>query len=277
MTAKRKRKISNARQSGVCFARTVVAGEDSHDRSTPSPVSRPHRPARRGRGSRHRRGSRGRHAALSEARAPPAPAGGAGAPEGAEGRQGPSRVPEDLLGEARSDAGHRGQRVRGQRPRGLEARGRRLLLRQPEGLGDRLRAGPRPARPPGGRPRQGRRSAPTGRAGHGPRGTGAPGRARPGQAVRQHGLPARGLDTRAGDLGLPRPARSPLPLHGGRAARRSSTPSAGSRRAASSPRTCIAPRPRSSRGPTWPTTAGATGTSCRSPRSGARRREPSIS
>ena len=145
-------------------------------------------------------------------------------------RQGPPRVPEDLLGPARSR--RRAPRPTSSRttcaPSGSRptssSRTRTRRARRP-GCGQVL-AAPRPARR---RSWQGDVPAYGAQPGHGDGH-----RARPGRDVRQHGLPARGLDARAGDLGLPRPARPALPFTGRRAARSPSTPSAASPRAASS-------------------------------------------
>ena len=79
------------------------------------------------------------------------------APEGAEGRQGPSRVPADLLGAARPDARHAGERVRRQRARGVGSLRRLVLVPGPERSRDRLRPGARSPRPARGGRRQGRR------------------------------------------------------------------------------------------------------------------------
>src|SRR5512135_2199832 len=129
MAGKRKTKMTNATGKGYACAQPGFPGEDSHDVSTASRTDSSLfarvGPAVRGGGlGRARRQPPRRLEALPASRARPAPARGAGRAEGSEGRQGPPRVPEDLLGPARPHSGDTCERVRGQRPRGLEARGR---------------------------------------------------------------------------------------------------------------------------------------------------------
>ena len=132
--------------------------------------------------------------------------GGARAPEGAEGRQGPSRVPADLLGAARPDA-------RARRPTSSRTRSARSGSRPTSSSRTRTRRAPRPAagrcwRCSAGRRRSGR---------HSHRACGSTSRRplprAPGRRSTTWPTCARARP-RAGDLGLPRPARSPVHFTG---------------------------------------------------------------
>ena len=220
---------------------------------------------------------RRRHAALPEARAPPPRCRRRGALlKELQGRQGPPRVPEDLLGAPRPDPGHR-------RPTSSRTTSARSGSTPTRSSRTRTRRAPRPAAGrcwpcSAARRRSSARatSAPAGRQVTG-RGAGArPGPARAGSSTTWPTC-AR-ASTREPETWVYRDRPGlPYTFTGAelRIALRRRVPVRGGR--ASSTRTCAAPRRRSSRGPTSPTAAGATGTSCRSRRSGARRRAPSIS
>ena len=183
---------------------------------------------------------------LPEARAPPPRAGGTVAPEGAEGRQGPPRVPEDLLGPARPQPRHGGQRVRRRRPSRLEARRRALLVPEPEGRRDRLRPG-----------------APAPGSARGAPGTGeltgqTTGARFDNQAFTREGSRA------GGDLDLPRPARATVHVHASGASHRlrHRVPLRGGRHRGPGP--ARARRRRTWSGPRSATAADPTAASCRS-------------